>query len=121
MLGLNKAGFMLHSTIHEFRPELNCILHLHSPDVVAVRFLIIVYLYVNTLCSKIFLLPLKSTFWNKICEFNYLLNIFYDYSNVEICPFLSLAVLFFINNSLFISCFFLFYSAFYFLLLVIKM
>lgn len=35
-LGLNKAGFILHSTIHEFRPDLNCIIHVHTPDVVAI-------------------------------------------------------------------------------------
>ncbi|XP_066931002.1 alpha-adducin-like [Clytia hemisphaerica] len=35
-LGLNKAGFVLHSTIHEFRPDLNCIIHVHTPDVIAV-------------------------------------------------------------------------------------
>jgi len=34
--GVNVAGFMLHSAIHAARPDLKCILHLHTPSVVAV-------------------------------------------------------------------------------------
>jgi len=35
-LGCNSAGFTLHSAIHEGRSDINCIIHLHHPDVVAV-------------------------------------------------------------------------------------
>ncbi|XP_052227154.1 gamma-adducin-like isoform X7 [Dreissena polymorpha] len=36
MLGINRAGFNLHSAIHQFRPDIKCIIHLHKPSVVAV-------------------------------------------------------------------------------------
>ncbi|XP_071168548.1 gamma-adducin-like isoform X18 [Mytilus edulis] len=35
-LGINKAGFTLHSAIHQARPDIKCIIHLHTPEVVAV-------------------------------------------------------------------------------------
>ncbi|XP_045190741.2 gamma-adducin-like isoform X10 [Mercenaria mercenaria] len=35
-LGINQAGFNLHSAIHQFRPDIKCIIHLHLPSVVAV-------------------------------------------------------------------------------------
>lgn len=35
-LGINQAGFTLHSAIHQFRPDIKCIIHLHTPSVVAV-------------------------------------------------------------------------------------
>ncbi|XP_060571387.1 alpha-adducin-like isoform X5 [Ruditapes philippinarum] len=35
-LGVNQAGFTLHSAIHQFRPDIKCIIHLHTPSVVAV-------------------------------------------------------------------------------------
>ncbi|WAR21642.1 ADDA-like protein [Mya arenaria] len=35
-LGVNQAGFTLHSAIHQFRPDIKCIIHLHTPAVVAV-------------------------------------------------------------------------------------
>ena len=35
--GVNIAGFMLHSAIHASRPDLKCIIHLHTPNLVAVR------------------------------------------------------------------------------------
>lgn len=35
-LGVNQAGFTLHSAIHQFRPDIKCIIHLHTPTVVAV-------------------------------------------------------------------------------------
>lgn len=35
-LGFNKSGFILHSAIHGFRPDLKCVIHVHTPDVVAV-------------------------------------------------------------------------------------
>jgi len=35
-LGVNVAGFTLHSAIHASRPDLKCIVHLHHPSVVAV-------------------------------------------------------------------------------------
>lgn len=35
-LGVNLAGFTLHSAIHQFRPDIKCIIHLHTPAVVAV-------------------------------------------------------------------------------------
>ena len=34
--GVNVAGFMLHSAIHAARPDLKCIIHLHTPNIVAV-------------------------------------------------------------------------------------
>jgi len=34
--GVNKAGFMLHSAIHAARPDIKCIIHLHTPNIVAV-------------------------------------------------------------------------------------
>lgn len=39
-LGINKAGFTLHSAIHQARPDIKCIIHLHTPEVVAVSFFI---------------------------------------------------------------------------------
>ena len=35
--GVNKAGFVLHSAIHAARPDIKCIIHLHTPNIVAVR------------------------------------------------------------------------------------
>ncbi|XP_060072955.1 alpha-adducin-like isoform X2 [Ylistrum balloti] len=35
-LGINKAGFTLHSAIHQARPDIRCIIHLHTPQAVAV-------------------------------------------------------------------------------------
>jgi len=35
--GVNVAGFMLHSAIHFARPDIKCIIHLHLPNIVAVR------------------------------------------------------------------------------------
>lgn len=35
-MGINKAGFTLHSAIHQARPDIRCIIHLHTPPVVAV-------------------------------------------------------------------------------------
>jgi len=34
--GVNQAGFMLHSAIHQARPDVKCIVHLHTPNIVAV-------------------------------------------------------------------------------------
>jgi adducin len=34
--GLNKAAYSLHSSIHIARPDIRCIIHIHSPSVVAV-------------------------------------------------------------------------------------
>merc|ERR1711976_1118943 len=34
--GVNVAGFMLHSAIHASRPDIKCIIHIHTPNVVAV-------------------------------------------------------------------------------------
>jgi len=34
--GVNQAGFMLHSAIHAARPDIKCIVHLHTPNIVAV-------------------------------------------------------------------------------------
>lgn len=34
--GVNQAGFMLHSAIHQARPDIKCIIHLHTPNIVAV-------------------------------------------------------------------------------------
>ena len=35
--GVNQAGFLLHSAIHQARPDIKCIVHLHNPNIVAVR------------------------------------------------------------------------------------
>ncbi|KAG1678650.1 Protein hu-li tai shao [Nymphon striatum] len=35
-LGFNVAGFVLHSSIHEGRPDIRCIIHLHIPSCIAV-------------------------------------------------------------------------------------
>uniref|UniRef100_A0A915JYK3 Class II aldolase/adducin N-terminal domain-containing protein n=1 Tax=Romanomermis culicivorax TaxID=13658 RepID=A0A915JYK3_ROMCU len=35
-LGINEAGYVLHTTIHKARPDVRCIIHLHTPVVVAV-------------------------------------------------------------------------------------
>ncbi|XP_076460778.1 protein hu-li tai shao-like isoform X3 [Babylonia areolata] len=35
-LGISKAGFTLHSAIHQARPDIRCIIHLHTPAAVAV-------------------------------------------------------------------------------------
>lgn len=34
--GVNVAGFMLHSAIHQARPDIKCVIHLHTPNIVAV-------------------------------------------------------------------------------------
>jgi len=34
--GVNQAGFMLHSAIHQARPDIKCVIHLHTPNIVAV-------------------------------------------------------------------------------------
>ena len=34
--GVNQAGFLLHSAIHQARPDIKCIVHLHTPNIVAV-------------------------------------------------------------------------------------
>jgi ribulose-5-phosphate 4-epimerase/fuculose-1-phosphate aldolase len=34
--GINKTGFVIHSAVHEARPDAACVIHLHSPDGVAV-------------------------------------------------------------------------------------
>ena len=35
-LGINMAGFTLHSAIHQFRPDIKCIIHIHTNSSVAV-------------------------------------------------------------------------------------
>ena len=35
-LGINPAGFVIHSTVHEARPEVACVMHTHTPNGVAV-------------------------------------------------------------------------------------
>jgi len=34
--GVNQAGFLLHSALHQARPDIKCIVHLHNPNIVAV-------------------------------------------------------------------------------------
>jgi adducin len=34
--GINRAGYTLHSAIHKARPDIKCIVHLHTPAVAAV-------------------------------------------------------------------------------------
>ncbi|CAH8449472.1 unnamed protein product [Heterobilharzia americana] len=36
VLGVNKAGWTLHSALHSTRKDVNCIIHVHLPDVIAV-------------------------------------------------------------------------------------
>ncbi|KAK6985519.1 alpha-adducin [Biomphalaria glabrata] len=36
MFGVNKAGFTLHSAIHEARSDIKCVIHLHTPAATAV-------------------------------------------------------------------------------------
>lgn len=35
-LGFNQAGYTLHSAIHSARPDLHCVIHVHTSDVIAV-------------------------------------------------------------------------------------
>lgn len=35
-LGINKAGYTLHSAIHQARPDIKCVIHLHTPASIAV-------------------------------------------------------------------------------------
>ena len=44
-LGVNIAGFMLHSAIHASRPDLKCVVHLHLPSVVAVSLVPVILEY----------------------------------------------------------------------------
>lgn len=37
-LGAHRAGFSVHSAIHQARPDIKCIVHLHTPVAVAVSF-----------------------------------------------------------------------------------
>lgn len=34
--GVNRAGFVLHSAVHAARPDIKCIIHLHTPNIVAI-------------------------------------------------------------------------------------
>jgi len=34
--GVNQAGFLLHSALHQARPDIKCIIHLHTPNIVAI-------------------------------------------------------------------------------------
>ena len=43
--GPNVAGLTLHSAIHHCRPDAKCIIHIHTPDVVAVS----VFLFLSVL------------------------------------------------------------------------
>ena len=36
-LGFNLAGYTLHSAIHGARPDIHCVIHLHTSDVIAVN------------------------------------------------------------------------------------
>ncbi len=45
--GVNVAGFMLHAAIHSARPDLKCIIHLHTPNIVAVSSLKCGFLYLS--------------------------------------------------------------------------
>ena len=55
--GVNQAGFMLHSAIHAARPDIKCVIHLHTPNIVAVSktffcFINIKVLIFDTLIGK---------------------------------------------------------------------
>jgi adducin len=41
--GINVAGFMLHSAIHAARPDVKCIIHIHTPSVLAVSCCYVVF------------------------------------------------------------------------------
>ncbi len=43
--GVNKAGFMLHSAIHAARPDIKCVVHLHTPNIVAVSTYFVISIY----------------------------------------------------------------------------
>ncbi|CAH8831734.1 unnamed protein product [Trichobilharzia szidati] len=47
VLGVNKAGWTLHSALHSTRKDVNCIIHVHLPDVIAVS------------CLRVGLLPVS--------------------------------------------------------------
>ena len=38
-LGINREGFVLHSAIHEARPDIKCVIHLHTNAGIAVSIL----------------------------------------------------------------------------------
>jgi adducin len=40
--GINVAGFMLHAAIHAARPDVKCIIHIHTPSVLAVSCICVV-------------------------------------------------------------------------------
>jgi adducin len=40
-MGINQAGYVLHSAIHQSRPEVRCIIHMHTAVVGAVSTLVI--------------------------------------------------------------------------------
>ena len=63
--GVNQAGFMLHSAIHQARPDIKAIIHLHTPNIVAVSF---IYNYKS---SCLF-----------FCDFEFFTNLI-DYLNVS--------------------------------------
>jgi ribulose-5-phosphate 4-epimerase/fuculose-1-phosphate aldolase len=47
--GVNNAGFVIHSAIHQARDDAHCVLHLHTPDGIAVS------------CTEAGLLPLNQS------------------------------------------------------------
>merc|ERR1719187_357006 len=34
--GVNRAGFVVHSAIHAARPDIKCVIHIHTPNIVAI-------------------------------------------------------------------------------------
>merc|ERR1711902_293683 len=46
--GVNVAGFMLHSAIHSARPDIKCIIHVHTPAIVAVSAMKCGLMYLST-------------------------------------------------------------------------
>ena len=62
---VNPAGFVLHSTIHEARDDAQCIIHLHTPEGVAVS------------CQKDGLLPISQSALSVYSEVAY-----HDYSGI---------------------------------------
>lgn len=46
-LGISKASFTLHSAIHQARPDIRCIIHLHTPAAVAVSGLWFEFVFIN--------------------------------------------------------------------------
>lgn len=52
-LGINLAGYLLHSAIHGARPDLRCVIHFHTGPVVAVSFFVFTASYCSFLIDEL--------------------------------------------------------------------